>query len=116
MKWNHALDKTLRMYGISAKWLSSESKVSENMISQFRKGRKDATTETLDKLLQPLPFEAKEEFFSLVLGQQLPPAKLPALEDQLQNLSREDKKKMIMSLVEAIATEEPSEKRSLQKV
>ena len=114
--WNHALDKILRDYGVSGKWLSKQTGISETMISQFRTGRRDTTTNTLNKLLQPLPFEAKEEFFSLLLGQQLPPAKLPALEDQLQNLSKEDKKKMIMSLVEAITAEEPSEKRSLQKV
>ena len=123
MKWNHALDKTLRDYGVSAKWLSTETGISETMISQFRKGRKDTTTDTLDRLLEPLPFDAKQMFFSLVLGRHLPSAQCPTLEDQLRDLSKKKKKETIMNLVEAIAkdssdepSEETSEKRSLQKV
>lgn len=112
MKWNHALDKILRDYRVSAKWLSAQTGISETMISQFRKGRKDTTTTTLDRLLKPLPFEAKQQFFSLVLGGHLPPAQCPTVEELIADLPREKKKKLAIILVEAIA-KEPSEEPSL---
>lgn len=98
--WNLAFDKVLREFGISAKWLSCESGVSEYMISQFRKGHKDATTGTLSKLLICLPQDAQFKFFSLILGATL---QLPPIEEQIENLSKESKKKLVMSLVEQIA-------------
>ena len=95
MKWNHSLDKVIRDYGISAKWLSAESGISEVMISQFRKGHKDATTKTLSALLKPLPFEAQARFHSLILGESLPPAATPTVEEQIQRLDRETQKKSL---------------------
>lgn len=62
-----AFDRTLSQFGISAKWLGAESGVSEVMISRFRNG-KQVQTDTLDKLLDALPEEPKQYFFSLVLG------------------------------------------------
>lgn len=102
--WNSAFDEVIREFGISAKWLSNESGISEYMISQFRKGHKDATTGTLNKLLAPLPQEARERFFALLLGADLPPAQLPPIEKQIENLSKESKKRLVMSLVEFLAT------------
>lgn len=113
--WNQSLDKVLRDFGVSAKWLSKQTGISETMISQFRKGHRDTTTNTLNKLLQPLPFEAKEKFFCLVLGGHLPPAQCPTVEELIKDLPRERKKKLAIILVEAIA-KEPSEKPSLEKV
>ncbi len=106
--WNSVFDKVLREFGISAKWLSHESGVSEYMISQFRKGHKDATTGTLRKLLAPLPQEARERFHSLVLGMELLTTQPASLQEQLvlgKKLRREDRKKLIIELVESLAGE-----------
>jgi hypothetical protein len=103
MKWNEAFNQTLKDYGISAKWLSQESGISEVFISQFRKGRKDATTGVLAQLLEPLPIEAKKRFFALLLGSLPQPEYL--LEEVLESLPKEKKKKLAIQLVESIARE-----------
>jgi hypothetical protein len=64
-----SFDKTLNKFGISAAWLSRESGVSQQVISRFRNG-KELQTDTLEKLLKPLPLEVKQYFFSQLLGQQ----------------------------------------------
>ncbi len=67
MDIGQCFDQTLNKYGISAAWLSRESGVNQVMISKFRNG-KTVQTNTLGKLLQPLPLEVKQYFFSLVCG------------------------------------------------
>lgn len=63
-------DQTLNKYGISAAWLSRQSGVTQVMISRFRNG-KTVQTNTLGRLLEPLPLEVKQYFFSLVCGSQV---------------------------------------------
>jgi hypothetical protein len=41
------------------------------MISRFRHGRNEIRTDTLAKLLEPMSSEAKEFFFSLLLGSRM---------------------------------------------
>lgn len=65
-----SFDRTLDKFGISAVWLSRESGVGQQMISRFRNG-KEVQTDTLEKLLKPLPLEVKHYFFSQLLGDQL---------------------------------------------
>ncbi|HBL14348.1 MAG TPA: hypothetical protein DD379_23765 [Cyanobacteria bacterium UBA11162] len=103
MKWNEAFNQTLKDFGISAKWLSQESGISEVFISQFRKGRKDATTGVLAQLLEPLPLDAKKQFFGLLLGTIPQPEYL--FEEVLESLPKEKKKKLAIQLVESIARE-----------
>lgn len=67
MDISHCFDKTLHNYGITVNWLSERSGVNAQMISRFRNGRNEIRTDTLAKLLQPMSFEAKEYFFSLLL-------------------------------------------------
>ncbi len=62
-----SFDKTLKDFGINASWLSRESGVNAQMISRFRNG-KEVQTDTLEKLMEPLPSEAKQYFCSLLLG------------------------------------------------
>jgi transcriptional regulator with XRE-family HTH domain len=65
-------DQTLRHWGITGKELSKESGVSENHISEFRRGRGDISTSVLWKLLQAMDKVAPgscTHFFCLVLGQ-----------------------------------------------
>jgi DNA-binding Xre family transcriptional regulator len=64
-------DKTLNKYGISVNWLSEASGVNAQMISRFRNGRNEIRTDTLEKLIEPLPTEAKEYFFSLLMGSRM---------------------------------------------
>lgn len=66
--WNKGFDRMMNDYGISAKWLSEKSGISEVTISRFRKGKQPVTTETLNSLLSPLPREAQEYFFQAVVG------------------------------------------------
>lgn len=62
-----SFDKTLKEFVINASWLSRASGVNAQMISRFRNG-KEVQTDTLDKLMEPLPSEAKQYFYSLLLG------------------------------------------------
>jgi DNA-binding Xre family transcriptional regulator len=66
----NSFDKTLNRFGVSAAWLSRESGINQQMISRFRNGR-EIQTDTLERLLEPLPIEVKEYFFALLLGQQV---------------------------------------------
>ncbi len=103
--WNQAFDEVLREFKVQAKWLSQVSGVSEYTISQFRKGHKEATTGTLNKLLAPLPQDARERFFFLLLGYSPSAVQVPPLEKQIENLSKESKKKLVMVIVESLACE-----------
>lgn len=69
MDFNQAFDRTLKNFGISAKWLAEQSGVAAPTISDFRRGKKSIQTDSLGKLLGALPTEAKLNFFSLLLGQ-----------------------------------------------
>ncbi|MBD2006477.1 MULTISPECIES: helix-turn-helix domain-containing protein [Cyanophyceae] len=66
VNFSEALDKALERYGISAKWLSEQSGVSQQMISQFRNGKQRIYSDSLEKLLAALPSEVKEYFFGLM--------------------------------------------------
>ncbi len=105
MDWNRAFDCVLKEFGISAKWLSERSGISQQSISKFRKGHSPMTTENLDALLQQLPFEAKQRFFSLLLGSSLPSISLPPIEQQIERLSKESRKKLVMTIIESFINE-----------
>lgn len=70
MDITESFDKTLNRFGITASWLSKESGINQQQISRFRHG-KEIQTDTLEKLLANLPIEAKEYFFTLLLGHKL---------------------------------------------
>lgn len=74
MDWSQAFDQTLHDYGVSAKWLARESGISEVAISRFRRGKQAITTDTLNALLKPLSIEARDYFFSKLLGSEVTPA------------------------------------------
>ena len=97
--WNKAFDQVLREFNISAKQLAKESGVTEQTISQFRKGRNDATTRILNRLLESLPYDARERFFSLLLRNPVLPAKPTTIAEQVKELPRGDRKKLIVELV-----------------
>jgi transcriptional regulator with XRE-family HTH domain len=72
MKFCEALDKTLEHYGISAKWLSEQSGVSMQMISQFRRGKQRVYSDSLEAMINALPQEVRRHFYSLMMGDHIP--------------------------------------------
>jgi len=71
MKFSEALDKTLDAYGISAKWLSEQSGVSMQMISQFRRGKQRVYSDSLEAMIGALPSEVRNHFYSLMNGDRI---------------------------------------------
>ena len=71
MKFYEALDKTLDAYGISAKWLSEQSGVSMQMISQFRRGKQRVYSDSLEAMIGALPSEVRHYFYSLMNGDRI---------------------------------------------
>jgi transcriptional regulator with XRE-family HTH domain len=72
MKFCEALDKTLEDYGISAKWLSEQSGVSMQMISQFRRGKQRVYSDSLEAMIIALPLEVRRHFYGLMNGDCIP--------------------------------------------
>ena len=66
MNLSEAFDKSLRKFKITARWLSEKSGVSEKMISLFRNSRQRIYTDSLEKLIDAFPPEARLYFFSLL--------------------------------------------------
>ncbi len=71
MNFNQAFDKTLNHFGISGKWLSEQSGVSPQMISGFRRRQQRIYSDSMEKLIRALPFEAQQYFFESLLGMSL---------------------------------------------
>ena len=71
MKFCEALDRTLEDYGISAKWLSEQSGVSMQMISQFRRGKQRVYSDSLEAMIAALPSEVRCHFYSLMNGDRI---------------------------------------------
>lgn len=72
MKFCEALDRSLDDYGISAKWLSEQSGVSMQMISQFRRGKQRVYSDSLEAMINALPLEVRRHFYSLMNGDRIP--------------------------------------------
>ncbi len=66
MKFYEALNQTLGDCGVSARWLSEKSGVSEEMISRYRRGKQRVYSDSLEAMISALPSEAKRYFFGLV--------------------------------------------------
>ena len=71
MNFNQAFNSTLKKFGVSAKQLAERSGVTPQSISEFRRGKKTIQTDSLEKLLEYLPIEARMYFFSLLLGEEI---------------------------------------------
>lgn len=66
MKFSEALNRTLNGYGISAKWLSEQSGVSMQMISNFRNGKQRVYSNSLEAMIEALPVQARRYLYGLV--------------------------------------------------
>lgn len=64
MKFSVALDRTLKEFGISAKWLAQRAGVSQQMISDFRHGNQRVYNDSLEKILAALPSDARKYLFA----------------------------------------------------
>jgi len=94
MKFCEALDRTLENYGISAKWLSEQSGVSMQMISQFRRGKQRVYSDSLEAMIAALPLEVRCHFYGLMNGDRIPTvsslneAELADLMDEIASVLR----------------------------
>jgi transcriptional regulator with XRE-family HTH domain len=88
MNFNQALNSTLKEFGISAKQLAEQSGVTPQSISEFRRGKRTIQTDSLEKLLECLSFEARIYFFSLLLGEGISAEQLVAgmSDDQMSDV------------------------------
>jgi hypothetical protein len=86
MNFSKAFDKTLNHFGISGKWLSEQSGVSQQMISGFRRGQQRIYSDSMERLIQALPLEAQQYFFESLLGMSLA-AHTPDLEQVVEEAS-----------------------------
>ncbi len=109
MSWNIAFDRTLKEFGISAKWLAERSGITPQSISRFRKGHGPMTTDNLNLLLSHLPYEARAYFFSNILGSSLDTTQLPPLSEQIAKLSVQSKKELVMEIVDSLVGEREPE-------
>jgi transcriptional regulator with XRE-family HTH domain len=66
MQIYEALNRTLEECGISATWLADRSGVSQRMVSQFRHGKQRIYTDSLEKIIESLPPDARTHFFQLL--------------------------------------------------
>ena len=64
MNFSKALDITLDEHGISAKWLSEKTGVSQQMISGFRRGNQRIYSDSLERILAGLPTKARNDLLS----------------------------------------------------
>lgn len=62
---HEAFDYILEEYKISAKEISELSGIDKSVISRFRNGHTDISTNRLQKLIQSLPPQAKAHFYML---------------------------------------------------
>ena len=108
MNWNKAFDIVLKEFGISAKSLSELTGISRQTISRFRNGHSPMTTDNLDNIVKVLPFEARQRFFALILGNEVPTNQLPPIEEQISHLSKDSRKKLVITIIDSL-TQEPAE-------
>ena len=67
MKFCEAFNATLEEFRLSAKEISATSGVREATISEFRRGRREIQTDSLERLIGALPTDAKQYLFLKVL-------------------------------------------------
>jgi transcriptional regulator with XRE-family HTH domain len=67
MRHRNALNQVFRLFDIKAKDVARVSGVRENQISRFRLGRTDLHAETLFRVVEALPNEAKAYFYALMM-------------------------------------------------
>jgi hypothetical protein len=107
LKLDIAFDKSLKKFKLSAAWLSRQSSVSEKIISQFRNGHQRIYTETLEKLVEALPIEAKLYFFDLLAEDNIEAKLTESLRDKnidwnllISNANPQDMEKILLAMAD----------------
>ncbi|MEA5595720.1 helix-turn-helix transcriptional regulator [Rivularia sp. UHCC 0363] len=98
MNFNQAFDSTLKDFGVSAKRLAEQSGVTPQSISEFRREKKSIQTDSLEKLLEFLPVEAKVHFFNLFLGEKI------LLEHLIAKMDRDQMSDIMMAIANNLKT------------
>ena len=65
-KFNKALQKTMQDFGIKGVWLAEKTGISNQTISTFILGKNEMKTDTLERLVDALPSEARNYFYQLL--------------------------------------------------
>lgn len=63
VKFCNALNSTMEAYGISGIWLAEKSGLSNQTISNFKIGKASIKADSLEKIIEALPSDAREFFF-----------------------------------------------------
>jgi DNA-binding Xre family transcriptional regulator len=66
IKINKALQKTMQDFGIKGVWLAEKTGISNQTISTYLVGKGEMKTDTLERLIDGLSFEARDYFFKLL--------------------------------------------------
>lgn len=111
-----ALKKVRRSRKIKGKELSQETGISEGNISEFFQGKVNMTVPTLDRIVEAMEKispGARRDYAQELAGI-LSTSKTGGilLEQQISELPKESKKKLIIAIVESLANE-PSQKMQL---
>lgn len=111
MNFSKAFDRTLNHFEISGKWLSEQSGVSQQMISGFRRNQQRIYSDSMEKLVLSLPFEAQKFFFESLLGAAVDP-RLAELEDVVEEADSDQ----IANLLNAIASRISAPRKSTDEL
>jgi len=95
MKFSEALDKTLDDYGIAAKWLSEQSGVSMQMISNYRNGKQRVYSDSLEAMISALPTQPRRYLYGLVSNDCI----VPTLELLINLASEEELETAMLQIV-----------------
>ncbi len=105
MNFSKALDQTLKHFGITGKSISAESGVSQQMISNFRRGQQRIYTDSLEKILSALPVEAQKYFYQLLVGQILQPCS-PSVLDSLSQMDPVELAKLLNAIADQLVDQQ----------
>lgn len=98
MKFFEALDKTLDDYGISGKYLSEQSRVSIQMISNYRNGKQRVYSDSLEAMISALPIQARQYLYGLVSNDRA----VLTLETMIDTASEEELEAAMIQIVRRI--------------
>ncbi|TFI50807.1 hypothetical protein BLD44_029465 [Mastigocladus laminosus UU774] len=93
-----ALNDTMTAYGIKGAWLAQKTGLTEQTISNFRVGRNQIKSDSLEKLISALPPDARDYFF-----QQLNPVNRD-LKSLILRASNDEKAEILRIMAASLAS------------
>lgn len=63
MRFSSAIDQTIDKFGLSAKAIAAAAEMTPAALSEYRNGRREVKTSTLESILSALPQEARQYLF-----------------------------------------------------